>query len=167
MARLEITGQRFGRLTAREFVTVDVRQNAVWRFDCDCGGVHEAVASRVVHGEIASCGCLGLETKRTNRRTHGGSHLPEYTIWEGMIRRCESPTAVQWKYYGGRGIRVCNRWRESFAAFLADMGSRPSPEHSIDRVDNDGDYEPGNCRWATKLEQARNRRPRKRLTVAA
>lgn len=104
--------------------------------------------------------------------THGLSRTLEYRIWRGMITRCTNPNRESWKKYGGRGISVCARWRSSFESFLADMGPRPSPRHSIEREDNDGNYEPGNCRWATATEQGRNTRRTKlwehdgrRLTV--
>jgi hypothetical protein len=91
-------------------------------------------------------------------RTHGKSHTAESRVWKGMIQRCTNPKRRGWERYGGRGITVCERWRASFADFLADMGARPSPKHSIDRIDNDGHYEPANCRWATKHEQGSNTR---------
>jgi len=89
----------------------------------------------------------------------------EYGVWMGMIGRCENPKAKAYPDYGGRGIRVCSQWRDSFERFLSDVGARPSPNHSIDRVDNDGHYEPGNCRWATKAEQQNNRRTNRKVTV--
>jgi hypothetical protein len=88
---------------------------------------------------------------------HGMKHSPEYTAWCGIIRRCEAPKAFAYDRYGGRGIKICNRWRESFEAFYEDMGPKPSPLHTIDRIDNDGHYEPGNCRWTTMKRQCRNR----------
>lgn len=93
-----------------------------------------------------------------HRERAAGRFTPEYTAWAAMIRRCTNPKQDNYRYYGGRGITVCSRWRRSFSAFLADMGRKPSPNHSIDRRENEGNYEPDNCRWATRSEQRRNRR---------
>lgn len=93
-------------------------------------------------------------------RSNGGRATPEWNAWRNMIRRCHEEGATHYEYYGGRGIKVCERWRESYASFLAHVGRRPSPQHSLDRINNAKGYRPGNVRWATKTEQANNRRPR-------
>ena len=131
---------------------------------CDCG--REAI---VVFKNIKRGGSTGCKTcaARKNATKHGaartGQNTAEYRAWCSMITRCTNPNRKKWPDYGGRGITVCERWRNSFENFLADMGPRPSPKHSVDRYpNNDGNYEPGNVRWATKAEQANNRRPRKR-----
>lgn len=108
--------------------------------------------------------------RRTTREYHGEGEprSTEYLAWAHMIERCYNPNCCAWKYYGARGVRVCDRWRNSYVAFLADMGRKPSAKHSIDRKNNDGNYEPKNCRWSTRLEQARNqRRPNRKLNPEA
>ena len=134
---------------------------------CDCGTEKEVRESGLTAGTTKSCGC-------TNRSplTHGmagrlddrGTRVPEYRAWGNIVQRCTKPSNPQWKNYGGRGITICDRWRESFAAFMEDMGPKPSPDHTIDRIDNERGYEPGNCQWATKKQQCRNRRDNHLLT---
>lgn len=102
---------------------------------------------------------------RGRKPTHGGRHLPEYTVWADMRRRCLNTTRKDYARYGGRGITICDRWIDSFANFLADMGPRPSPEHSIERRDNESGYGPENCFWGTRVEQARNKRDTSYLTL--
>src|SRR5215831_1055163 len=155
----DITGQRFGRLVAVEYVgqrpcSGGRSTQAYWRCACDCGGSMVTAGTYLRTGKTVSCGCKNLERLRA-RRTHGNT--PEYRCWHAMVGRCTRPSHPNWRYYGGRGITVCERWL-SFDNFLTDMGKRPSMAHSIDRADNNRGYEPGNCQWATKAEQMTNRR---------
>lgn len=153
------TGQRFGRLVVLKD-DPDRRYYCLCR--CDCGTVKSVRAGSLREGSIVSCGCRMRETGRENGRvmtTHGKTHTPEYRAWLQMRNRCYRPNHTGYKYWGGRGIVVCTRWKDSFEAFFADMGLKPSPKHSLDRINNDGNYEPNNCRWATPAEQVANRRP--------
>lgn len=133
---------------------------------CDCGSIEVFRLPALRSGKTQSCGCLALEMaiERGHKyggqtKTHGGTGTAEYQIWLGMKARCLNPNSPGYERYGARGIGVCQRWIDSFPAFLADMGPRPSEVHSIDRYPNQsGNYEPGNCRWATAKEQARNTR---------
>lgn len=145
------TGQTYGRLTAIRPVGRK-GHNLYWLFRCKCGTETEATASNVASKKTLSCGCLRRETKSNLR--HGMSHTPTHNTWRSMIQRCSDPGKDNYKHYGARGIVVCDRW-QVFENFLADMGGRPEGT-TIDRIDNDGDYEPGNCRWATQTTQVRN-----------
>lgn len=155
----DLTGRRFGRLIVLEYA--GKRQtNHRWLCECDCGKRTTVESGHLRSGVTKSCGCLQKE--KVTR--HGKCKTPEYKVWDNMISRCTSPTYIGYANYGDRGITVCERWRNSFAAFLKDMGLRPSPNHSIDRVNNEGNYEKANCRWATRRQQQRNRRRNRLLT---
>lgn len=157
MRLIDLTGQTFGKLTVVGRAESQ-KAEARWHCTCICGGSTTTTGSNLRRGRTTSCGCAVAEFNRRTRTTHGGRGTPEYEIWCSMIKRCENPNHHAYARYGGRGIAVCPQWRADFAAFLRDVGHRPSPELSLDRIDNDGDYEPGNVRWATAQQQAANRR---------
>lgn len=164
-------GARYGRLVALSDSHRDHNKKVHWLFRCDCGAEVVKSVGDVRSGHVSSCGCLRREVsarmapKRSEGNiTHGCTHTPEYACWKDMFRRCTKPTHKSYASYGGRGIQVCARWRV-FENFLADMGRRPSPDYSLDRINNDGNYEPGNCRWATRVEQMRNTRRNHVVTV--
>lgn len=160
---LDLVGRRFGRLLVLERAAVTGARNAMWRCKCDCGNYTTAAASNLGKTKF-SCGCFQAESARStlgvNRLSrdhlHGLSQTPEWGAWSRMKDRCYNPNYEKYHRYGARGIEVCERWRENFEAFYEDMGKRPSKRHSIDRIDNDGDYRPGNCRWATNRVQTMN-----------
>lgn len=149
----DLTGDRFGRLTARRFYRHrDGRRR--WVCECECGGSVDVAVGDLRSGNTRSCGCLRSESIAAQSFKHGRSSLPEYAVWKAMVHRCADESNAD---YGGRGITVCDRWRVSFEAFYTDMGPRPFPEAQIDREDNDGNYEPDNCRWVTAKVNVNNR----------
>ena len=162
----DITGRRFGHwiVVARAGNASGGKGQATWRVRCDCGAERIVGGTSLRSGDSTSCGCERNRATVLRCTTHGasagGSRTPEFRTWSEMKSRCRRPRDKEVLCYSGRGIGVCERWLgpSGFANFLVDMGLRPSPQHSIDRINNDGNYEPGNCRWATPIEQARNTR---------
>lgn len=168
MRALDLRGRRFKRLIAvarNGHVGVKVQ----WRCLCDCGKTCLALTNDLTSGRHGSCGCLHREivTKHGHAKKTDGNSTPTYRTWLSMIQRCTNPNATGFEHYGGRGISVCKRWLK-FEQFVADVGIRPSLLHSLDRFpDPDGDYRPGNCRWATRKQQRQNLgKPRRKVLPA-
>lgn len=148
----DLIGQKFGKLTVTSYAGTDRHRKRIWSCACSCGNESIVSTTQLILGKTQSCGCYLVEA----HTKHGDHKSLEYYAWGSMRKRCESPGAKFYEKYGGRGIKVCNRW-QSYENFLGDMGRKPTKNHSLDRIDNDGDYTPENCRWATKSQQTRNR----------
>lgn len=162
-------GTRFNRLVIAAFERWNPRtKRSIYLCKCDCGNECLKDNVRLESGKAESCGCLWKERiadKGKRARTHGMSRTPEYRAWTAMRRRCSNPSCGSYRDYGGRGIMVCYEWQKSFASFIKDVGLRPSDAHSLDRIDVNKNYEPGNVRWATTIEQANNKRAVKRIEL--
>lgn len=152
---INLVGRRFGRLVVVARAANAGCGHTRWDCRCDCGGAIVTRALNLRAGDTQSCGCLHIETARARWRSHGLSKTPIYKLWAAMISRCNNPRNKAFKHYGARGIRVCERWRNSFECFLADMGE-PPPRMTLERKNRDSDYSPDNCLWATWTEQNRN-----------
>jgi hypothetical protein len=156
----QLVGERFGLLLVVEAAGF-AKGRALWRCACDCGAIVVKVGNLLQQGKTKSCGCAKAALVSAGKRTHGqagGERTGAYQRWLGIKARCGNPNSPAWHNYGGRGITVCDRWRDSFEAFYADVGDPPGSDLSLDRIDNDGNYEPGNVRWATKSQQIKNSR---------
>lgn len=160
---IDLTGKRFTKLTVIERVKNDEWGNVRWLCKCKCGNFRTARGAYLRGGFVRSCGCLG----RGGPQIHGMCDTSEYRAWDNAKSRCYNPKNSMYKYYGGRGIRMCDRWLHSFENFYTDMGRRPGPGYSIERSDNDSDYTPDNCVWATAKEQAGNTRRNRRFKATS
>lgn len=173
MIKTNLLGKRFGRLTviaeAPPQRLASGRSLVRWHCKCECGNEIDVLANSLQRGATLSCGCLAhelhIERGKTLRLKHGKNHkdrpASEYRAWASMKQRCYNPHARGYESYGGAGITVCDEWKDSFENFYADMGDKPAPDFSLDRIDPFGNYEPSNCRWADKVTQSRNTRKRK------
>ncbi len=151
-----LTGQKFGRLTALRPTGERRRGQIVWACQCDCGKFPHIPSYHLHSGVTTSCGCYGQSILGDATRTHAMSNKPIYNTWSRMHARCYNPRIERYRYYGGRGIKVCRRWHK-FENFYADMGNCPTSGHSLGRIDNDANYSPKNCRWETRDQQANNK----------
>jgi hypothetical protein len=173
MRLIDLTGQRFGKLVVLERDGSDNFNKPTWLCQCDCGSIKVIKGLNLRHGDTRSCGCLVSErlindTTMHGRTTHGLSHDPLYKLWNAIAQRTTNPNGTRYSCYGGRGIKMHPKWLEDAESFIKyirmALGPKPTPQHSIDRIDNDEGYVPGNLRWATASQQNQNKRPRTQYT---
>lgn len=154
--KIKMDGKKFGRLSVESFAGTR-KGHTYWNCICTCGNTSKVEGFALRAGKITSCGCRQKEIVSVANSTHGKSHSSEYKSWSKMKERCLNPNSRNWRFYGGRGISVCEKWM-SFGAFLSDMGEKPTRYHSLERINVNGNYDPSNCKWATNKEQCRNKR---------
>lgn len=157
----DLRGKQFGRLTPIEAQSIQTigRKRIFWRCECSCGGTTLVVASSLLVGDTKSCGCLQRESAAEKGTKHGESRTRRYKTWNGIVQRCTNPRNQAFRNYGGRGITVCDNWL-TYKGFTEDVPPPPDGDFSLDRIDNNRGYEPGNVRWATPKMQRANQRPR-------
>lgn len=157
----DLTGKKFNKLTAIKLSHIKEKHTAYWEWICDCGKIKVIIGSNVAKGYTKSCGCIN---KRTTTHGYSRARLPEYKAWGSIKERCYNPNHKSYKRYGGRGIFMCDEWRNDFLRFYSDMGRKPTPQHSVERIENDKGYYKENCKWGLPIEQNNNTRSNKYLT---
>lgn len=161
---IDMTNFRTGILLVVKYSCSTFNHGSFWEVKCDCGNTVFTTTRQLKSGYVYSCGCKPKPRKARSIKTHGKSKTTEFGIWKAMRLRCQNPNHSAWRYYGGRGISVCDKWK-NFSSFYEDMGPRPSMNHTLDRINVNGNYEPLNCRWATKAQQDSNKRSNRYLQI--
>ncbi len=164
-----LIGKRFERLLVKSYAGIDKNKRHYWICECDCGNKTKVISHSLQSKHTKSCGCYSRDKVSQRRLKHGHTltlklRTAEYRAWSHIKSRCYNKNVYNYCDYGGRGIKVCDRWLESFENFLADMGMKPDKRYSIDRIDNNGNYEPSNCRWASPKQQANNKKNNNYIT---